>query len=250
MSKTLRPLIVDDDRRIAKTLVDILRVKGFQPDSANSGPEALEKIQENHYDCILTDIKMPGMNGVELYREVQNIKPEIPVVFMTAYAADEIIAAGLDEGVIATLTKPLDINLLLQFFSSLSKERTAVIIDDDPEICEMLGEILRLRDFSVVQVTDIPDIDAVLQSNAQVVLLDLNLGHLTGLDVLTKIREHDTDLPVVLITAHRKELSRMIETAFQYNIFACLYKPIHVDELISVLHQLQRQEMARLLKTI
>jgi len=248
MTKSLNLLIVDDDRRIAKTLVDILKVKGYQPDSANSGPEALDKILVNHYDCILTDIKMPGMNGVDLYREIQNINSEIPVVFMTAYAAEEIIEAGLDEGVIATLTKPLDINLLLQFFSSLSKERTAVIIDDDPEICTMLADILRLRNFSVLEVPDFPDINEVLQSNAQVVLLDLNLSGISGLDILTEIRKQDTHLPVVLITGHRKELSPMIETAFEYNIFACLYKPIHIEELLNVLNKIQRAEMARLLK--
>ena len=65
MSENLNILIVDDDRRMAKTLVDILKVKGFETESAHSGSEAMDKVKEGHFDCVMTDIKMPEMNGVD-----------------------------------------------------------------------------------------------------------------------------------------------------------------------------------------
>ena len=115
MMRKLSILIVDDDRRMARTVRDILKVKGYQAETAFSGTEALERIKEAPFDCVLTDIKMPGINGVELYQAIKEIHPQLAVVLMTAYSSDALIEEGLKEGVLASLTKPLDINLLLSF---------------------------------------------------------------------------------------------------------------------------------------
>ena len=107
MADTLHILIVDDNQMMVKTLQDILQIKGYQAEVAHSGPEALEKIEETTFDCVLSDIKMPDVNGVELYRAIKAHQPDLPVVLMTAYATDKLIEEGLQEGVIAVLTKPL-----------------------------------------------------------------------------------------------------------------------------------------------
>ena len=104
MSEKLRILIVDDDRKMAKTLVDILKVKGYEAEAAHSGPDALDRLNKGRFDCLLTDIKMPQMNGVELYRAIKAMQPDLPVVLMTAYSTDNLVQEGLEEGAIATLT--------------------------------------------------------------------------------------------------------------------------------------------------
>ena len=141
MSENLNILIVDDDRRMAKTLVDIIKIKGFETESAHSGSEAMDKVKEGHFDCVITDIKMPEMNGVDLYKMIKQAQPDIPVVLMTAYSTDKLVKEGLEEGAIAALSKPLDIEALLNFFSMLRKERSIVIVDDDPMFCKTLGDI-------------------------------------------------------------------------------------------------------------
>jgi two-component system response regulator HydG len=154
MSGRLRILIVDDERRMAKTLVDILKVKGYKAEAAHSAPEALDMVQKGHFDCVLTDIRMPEMNGVELYQAAKESQPDLPVVLMTAYSSDTLVKVGQEKGAIAVLTKPLDINLLLSFFSSLRKQPSIVIVDDDPQFCKTLGDILRERYFKVAEVID------------------------------------------------------------------------------------------------
>ena len=145
MNEKLHILIVDDDRMMAKTLRDILRVKGHEAEVVYSGPEALKKLAGNSFDCILSDIKMPEVNGVELYRAIKARQPDLPVVLMTAYSTDKLVKEGLEEGAIAALTKPLDINALLSFFSALHKEQSVTIVDEDPWFCKTLGDILRAR---------------------------------------------------------------------------------------------------------
>jgi len=247
MSEKLHILIVDDDRRMAKTLCDILKVKGYEAEAAYSGSEALDKVEKGYFDCILADIKMPEMNGVDLYRAIKAIQPELPVVFMTAYSADALVKEGLEEGGIATLTKPLDINLLLSFLSGLRKERSIVIVDDDPQFCKTLGDILRARDFAVTQVHDPQSLVERLTPDAQVVLLDMKLNRINGLDMLKEIREQFPHLPVILVTGYRQEMAPAIEAALKINAHACLYKPFDTEELLRLLTEIHHQELGSVL---
>jgi CheY-like chemotaxis protein len=112
---------VDDNRMMAKTLQDIFRVKGYEAEVAHSGSEALGKLERSCFNCVLSDIKMPDINGIDLYKAIKTHQPNLPVVLMTAYTADKLVKQGLEEGVIAVLTKPLDPNFLLDFLSSYAK---------------------------------------------------------------------------------------------------------------------------------
>jgi two-component system, NtrC family, response regulator HydG len=119
MGSILSILVVDDNPSMAKTLADILDVKGFEVHTAYSGAEALEILRNNSIDVLLTDVKMPDMNGVELYLETKKTRPALTTILMTAYAADEIIQQGMAEGIKTVLTKPVDIDFLLSLFSAI-----------------------------------------------------------------------------------------------------------------------------------
>jgi CheY-like chemotaxis protein len=121
MSEVLAILVVDDNPSMAKTLGDILDVKGFEVHSASSGAEALAILRNQRVDILLTDVRMPDMNGVALYREARKTHPDLTTVLMTAYAADDIIRQGISEGIKTVLNKPLDINFLLSLFSAYKR---------------------------------------------------------------------------------------------------------------------------------
>lgn len=247
MNEKLHILIVDDDQRMAKTLKDIFTVKGYEADVAHSGAEAMEKVTEDHFDCVISDIKMPEMNGVELYKAIKEVQPDIPVVLMTAYSTDELVDEGLAEGVIATLNKPLDIEAIFSFFSTLRKERSILIVDDDPQFCKTLGDILRMRGFSVIQITDPRHVVDKIGDDRQVLLLDMRLNGLNGLDILKEIRDRYPDLPVILVTGYRKEMGSMIEKALKISAYTCLYKPLQIEELIGVLREIHHRGLGRIL---
>lgn len=249
MDDRLNILVVDDDHSMAKTLTDILRVKGYAAEAAHSGTEALEKVAEVSFDCVLSDIKMPGINGVELYRAIKARRPHLPVVFMTAYSSDNLVREGLEDGAIAVLTKPLDIGLLLSFCSFLRKERSVVIVDDDPGFARTLGDILRLRGFAVTQITDPHGVMEGLGESEGIVLLDMKLNGFSGLEILQRIRERHPQLPVILVTGYRVEMASAIETALEVGAYACLYKPLEMDKLLELLTQVQRQKLASMLRT-
>lgn len=243
MNSKLRILIVDDDRRMTRTLSDILTMSGYEVSEACAGPEALEMIARQTFDCVLTDIKMPEMDGVEFHRQLSKIRPGLPVVLMTAYAAEATIGQGLEEGVVGVFEKPLNMTHLLGFFASLAKHHTVAIVDDDPAFCKTLAGILQQRGFSVTQITDPHlDIDSIV-SASQIVLLDLKLNSINGLDMLRDIRARYPGLPVLLITGFRQEMKEVIQDALEINATACLYKPLEIPALLQMLSSVQLKRL-------
>lgn len=115
--KSLSVLVVDDDPANVRTLTDILEYRDFFVVGANSGLEALELINARSFACVITDVKMPGMDGVQLLEEIREISPATKVVLMTAYTAIDKLQKAKALGVYATLIKPInldDVFLLLE----------------------------------------------------------------------------------------------------------------------------------------
>lgn len=253
MSENLRILVVDDDRRMAKTLSDIFSAKGYFVGIAHSGAEALEKVraagkaEASQFGCVLTDVRMPEMNGIELHKAITEIEPALSVVLMTAYATDDLVREGLERGAIASLTKPLKINSLLNFFAALRKKSVIAIVDDDPKFCSTLRQILWTREMQVTIITDPSRVVEALTPDVQTVLLDMKLNVHSGLGVLKKIRLNHPRLPVVLVTGYREEMAAAIETGLRINAYTCLYKPVEIKDLLKVLAEIRHQELGSIL---
>lgn len=77
-------LVVDDDEQIRGLLVDILEAAGFAVESARDGIEALEKMHQQKFDCVTTDLRMPRMDGRKLAEEIRRLFPQVPAIMMTA----------------------------------------------------------------------------------------------------------------------------------------------------------------------
>jgi CheY-like chemotaxis protein len=108
----LNILIVDDDPLQVKLLVEIFNINHYSAFGVQSGEEALNFLETMPFGLILSDIRMPVMDGVELCRKVKKLDPTIAVVLMTAYAGDELVLDGIKAGALITMSKPLEIEQL------------------------------------------------------------------------------------------------------------------------------------------
>jgi len=102
----LRVLVVDDESAILHTLQILLRGEGFEVAVARTGREALERFAEFGPDVVLTDIRMPGMDGLELLAELRKQDPEVPVILMTAQASLQSAVQAVNQGAFYYLQKP------------------------------------------------------------------------------------------------------------------------------------------------
>ncbi len=99
-------LIVDDEKNIRMTLSQALEVLNLESDTAVNGEEALTKLEEKPFGLILLDLKMPGMDGMEVLRRVRETRPDIKVVIITAHGTIESAVAALKLGAVDFIQKP------------------------------------------------------------------------------------------------------------------------------------------------
>lgn len=111
MEKT-KILVVEDNERMRKVCVQLLRKSGYEVVAASNGDEALARVREQDFDVLLTDINMPGMSGDVLIDRVKELRPEILPVIMTAYPTMELAIESVGKGVSEFLTKPFRLEQL------------------------------------------------------------------------------------------------------------------------------------------
>ena len=99
-------LIVDDEKNIRLTLVQALEVLGVETDTAADGEEALVKLREKEFGLILLDLRLPGMSGMEVLRQLREIRPDIRVIIMTAYGTVESAVEAMRLGACDYIQKP------------------------------------------------------------------------------------------------------------------------------------------------
>jgi len=166
-------LIVDDEEKMRGILRIMLQLKGHRIDEAGDGEEALRKIKENYYDLIISDIRMPGLSGLDLLRKVKELEHPVPIVFITAYAtvddAVEAMRAGAvdyipkpfeEERILLTVEKALGISRLLSEKEALQKELEERVLPRDlvcasaamKEIIELVHRVAK-QDHTTVLIT-------------------------------------------------------------------------------------------------
>src|SRR5213594_371535 len=98
-------LVVDDEQSMAQFLGIVLRKEGYQVTTVNSGRDALEKVKSDNFDVVITDIKMPGMDGIQLLQGIKKLDATLPVVIMTAYASQQSAIDAVNLGAFQYLIK-------------------------------------------------------------------------------------------------------------------------------------------------
>ena len=105
-------LIVDDDQKICETLLDILEEAGYEVSSACDGQDALEKIRLDSFNLVITDIKMPIMDGMALLKEIEKSHTDIEVIVITSYGYQGQQVEATRLGAYEYLNKPLNLDQL------------------------------------------------------------------------------------------------------------------------------------------
>jgi len=106
-------LVIDDEKSIRNTLQEILEYEGYEVDVAQEGIEGLEKFEEEKYDVVLCDIKMPKLDGIEILEAAFKITTDIPFIMISGHANVDTAVEAIKKGAFDFIEKPLDLNRLL-----------------------------------------------------------------------------------------------------------------------------------------
>ncbi len=133
-------LIVDDEASVRDSLYQWFKNDGYRVDTAADAASALKKLQENPYDIILLDIKMPGMDGIELQNRIKQIDKDIVTIIITAYASVDTAIQALKDGAFDYVTKPIDPDDLGRLIRNAIEKRR--LVTENIQLRQQIEELL------------------------------------------------------------------------------------------------------------
>ncbi len=124
----MKILVIDDERSIRNTLKEILEYENYKVETVESGKQALALIDNNDFDLIFCDIKMPEMDGIEVLKEIIKLKSEIPVIMISGHGNIETAVEAIKFGAYDFIQKPLDLNRILVTIKNAT-DKTALVAE-------------------------------------------------------------------------------------------------------------------------
>ncbi len=109
----MKVLLVDDEEELVTALAERLSYRGIEADWSTTGDRALELAEAHTYDIAVLDVKMPNLNGIELKKKLEKMRPSMRYIFLTGHGSEEDFRAGSIEAS-QYLVKPLDIEILIE----------------------------------------------------------------------------------------------------------------------------------------
>lgn len=171
MAKEISILVVDDEDSVRDSLYNWFIEDGYQVKCAENAAQALLMIESESFDIILADIKMPGMDGIEMMKRIRLIKPDSIIIVMTAFATVDTAVRALKEGAFDYVTKPFDPDDLTHLIRNASKQ--IVLANENETLKEKVISLENIEDLvgtSVPMQNILSAIKSVAQSNSSVVI--------------------------------------------------------------------------------
>jgi DNA-binding NtrC family response regulator len=234
-----RILIVDDEKQMVRTLSDVVKLHGWEADSAYSGEMAVDAVKERDYAVVLMDVKMTGINGVEAFKAMKAVRPGIRVILMTAYTATEVLAEAEREGALRILSKPVALAGLLEVLEQATVEsRCVLVVDDDAAFLKTLSGLLERHGYSTFTASSLDDALTMIESEEPAaVILDLRLNGATAPETVLAIKRVSPSVALILCSGYPSALDETTSAMSTRFIHASLHKPFSPDKLLAILDE-------------
>jgi len=234
-------LVVDDLRSIRLTLGGILEDVGHDVVTVENGYQAIEAAKKTHFDAIFMDIRMPGINGVQTFREVKKIDPKAAVIMMTAYSVEDLVKEALEEGAYAVVYKPFDIDRIIALIEELLHEKILIlVVDDQFADRETLKGILEDKGYRVATAQDGAEaIEMVKSRHYDIVFLDVRLPGMDGVETFEQVKKIDPEAAVIMMTGYTEE--DLVKRAVRKGAYTCIYKPFDMEKVIALVEDIAKE---------
>lgn len=235
-------LVVDDIRSMRMTLGGILEDKGYNVVLAENGYQAIEAVKQISFDLIFCDIKMPGINGVQTFREIKKIDDKAVVIMMTAYSVENLLKEAIEEGAYATIYKPFEVDRIISVIEKVYHERTLIlVVDDQYNDRETLKAILGDKGYRVATAKDGPEtIDMIRGKHFDIIFLDIRLPGMNGVETFERVKKIDPEATVIMMTGYTEE--DLLKQAVNEGAYTCVQKPFNMDKLTEIVDGITKEK--------
>jgi len=239
--------IVDDDASVLRTSTLLIESFGFRAAGFESAELFLRSGELHETSCLIVDVRMPGMSGLQLQSKLAALDCKIPIIFITAYDDKASRMRALEAGAVAFLGKPFSDEILLQTIRSALRGQLGVrknlisLVDDDESIRRTTTLLIESFGFHAAA---FESAESFLKSGqlheTSCLIIDLQMPGMNGLQLQSQLAAAGYKVPVVFITAYDKEESR--QQALQAGAVAFLSKPFNDGLLLQTIRAALRQD--------
>ncbi|MEW5923121.1 MAG: response regulator, partial [Candidatus Zixiibacteriota bacterium] len=207
-TKKYKLLLVDDEEEFLVSSSKALGRRGFEVDVAPNGVTALEKINDVVFDAIVLDVKMPDIDGVEVFRQIHERYPDMPVILLTGHASVGDAFQTSKEGITDYLAKPIDMDELAKriHHAIAAGKKTAagesgfplidtgepirvMLVDDEVDFLDSLKKVLQRRNMEVYTASGGEQALGMLRDElVDITILDVKMPGMSGMEVLRHIK--------------------------------------------------------------
>src|SRR6201987_172435 len=233
--------VVDDDESTRKSTTLLIESFGFQAAGFESAESLLKSSQLQETSCLIIDVRMPGMNGLQLQSHLAAAGDKIPIIFITAYDDKESRRRAMRAGAVAFLAKPFTADLLLQTVHSAlpvqsgAKRKLISLVDDDESIRRTTTLLIQSFGF---QAAAFESAETLLKSGqlqeTSCLIVDVQMPGMDGLQLQRHLAALGYKIPIIFITAYDNKESR--QQSMQAGAVAFLSKPFNDELLLETIH--------------
>ncbi len=235
-------LAVDDDKNLLDLLVDTLTAIGYRTVPAHGGVPALERLKDERFDLMITDIRMPDLDGIQLLKKVRRHYPDMPVLFITGFASPEMIGQATPDGFLAKPFRIAQIESLIE--STLQRKpgdpthgmRKVLVVDADDRFRTSLSEALNISHYTPFSARGAREALQELENGRfHAVIADVRLPDHNGFDLGRHVKERYPETPVILMGTAERPSQIGLEEAYD----SYLRKPFNVGTVVELLDQIE-----------
>lgn len=232
-------LVIDDNADLAENIAEILEDIGVDVHLAENADAALALFAGQSWDLVVTDVRMPGLDGIELLTLIKERSPSTPVLVMTGFADRETVSRAHESGALAVVHKPLDLDALLELVERIAAaQRRVLIVEDDVALVGNLTDVLAEQDGLFPHPATNVALARKLASaiDFEVALIDLRLPDGDGLTLARELLERPdgSKRAIILITGYPEQL---LESEPDERLIV-MTKPVPTSRLLAQLREM------------
>lgn len=227
------------------TLSANLEMEGFEVDSAKDGEEALALATANEYDLVLSDIRMPGMSGVELFRKVKALNPKLPVVLMTAFAMETQVQDAIASGVFTVISKPFDLERAFAMLRRACEKPCVLVLDGDAKDATSIAQGL---EGAGLRAQGVPSLEAGMAAQragpVDVCVVDQGSDPATLEKAIRELKERDPAVAFIVL-AGQVEPALMTRVSGETSAVSFVQRPFDLRDLMRLIAKARSEIVAR-----
>jgi DNA-binding NtrC family response regulator len=220
-------LVVDDDIRLLKLLVETLDSIGYRATAAAGGAEALNRLKDQRFDLLITDIKMPDIDGLQLLKEVRRDYADMPVLFISGLTEPETAGSASADGFVP---KPFRFSQIEELIENALQNRST----GQPGRIRRVLIVDRDRSFREVLAAGEQALTELDNGEFNVIITEMALTDMSSVSLMGMVRARYPDIAGI-VTSDSLSPVEMVQEAGDVGVLGCLKKPFMIGELLALL---------------